>query len=709
MTELILPPGVERPLTAEAKRGAIINETDLPDAVVQEAVQTHFEAHASLLGLASGERASFQTYASQGTLLNRPKFRTPGNVMEEISLARNLAERDDDIRPTMGAMIATAFDSGMQNTHEDEVTVALFDEIASEANLDYVLADMYRELLISSSLTTVSLFIREAIQFQPEGADRQRTRMMNVPLIGVLPAEQVYVLDNDVFRRGTLAYRPTTATEERFLEEYFSPRTSEGRRAEMRRLDPVLTTLVVGMVEIPPEQVLYYAEDREDPPIGNKAFLLNTRMVHRSTFPKGAMKYPRPLLTSNFALLEAKRLLNLMDYALLQGGSNFLIVAKKGTDQVPALPEEVTNLHEVIRSASRTGVIIGDHRLNIEIITPDLKELLNPQKRKLVGRKLAMNMLRVPESGAEDAGAEGMRSENEIVSRVITMDRRLVKRHVENHIYKECVKRNPGDFPKGAAKLWFPKIVLQGTQYFTDYVLKLRDRGDISRQSAVEAGGFSYKAEVQQRKREKANGDDRALTPPVPPMPGGPGGGTMPTLNDNPEGRPRGSGPNNGRPGAQPGRTSIDPAAPRRQLTRNAGETVRAFYEDDLGTYRVGELTYAVLEEYDSTRRIGRLTAFEARAVEQMNAEWPDEIFSSGPVHVVPVNPAYAVALTDLRAVRLVDGISILVGPRTDDGALVARALCFREPYTALDAEEKAVAWGFPMRPVLSDPESVNS
>jgi hypothetical protein len=44
-----------------------------------------------------------------------------------------------------------------------------------------------------------------------------------------------------------------------------------------------------------------------------------------------------------------------MDYALLQGGANFLVVAKKGTDQRPALPEEVANLRETMRRASQDG------------------------------------------------------------------------------------------------------------------------------------------------------------------------------------------------------------------------------------------------------------------------------------------------------------------------------------------------------------------
>jgi hypothetical protein len=113
---------------------------------------------------------------------------------------------------------------------------------------------------------------------------------------------------------------------------------------------------------------------------GQKVYRLNPTMCKRTTMGKGAWSYPRPLLTRNFPLLEAKRLLNVMDFALLQGGTNYIVVAKKGSDQIPALPEEIANLREVVKRASHSGVLIGDHRVSLEVITPDLTELLNPER-----------------------------------------------------------------------------------------------------------------------------------------------------------------------------------------------------------------------------------------------------------------------------------------------------------------------------------------
>ena len=232
-------------------------------------------------------------------------------------------------------MLAIAFGEGMQNVHKDEITVALYNEIAKHAGLDAVFQELYREWLISGGVTTVTPFTREPIQFFPEGADRQRTRDVAVPLIGVLHAEQIRVLGNDMFGTGTLAYRPAVGKQEQWLREFFDRGTTPARKAEMRREDPLLTTMLVEQLSIRDEEPSMI-DQGVDPAIGDELYRLNPRMVKRSTMPKGSWKYPRPPLTANFALLEAKRLLNLMDYALLQGGSNFLVVAKKGSDQRPA-------------------------------------------------------------------------------------------------------------------------------------------------------------------------------------------------------------------------------------------------------------------------------------------------------------------------------------------------------------------------------------
>lgn len=675
MPELILPRGVEL-ATAEAapqQPGGVLidNRTELPDEQVQAAVESYFVENASLVG--ANMANTFQTYAAEGSLLARTKFRTPANVYDEIKLARDLADRDDDVRAVLGMMVATAFSDGMENHHPDEKTVQLFNGLAAHMNLDAVFKRMYREYLIAAQVTTVSLFMRRQSVGIGDGGESET---MVAPLVGVLVSERIRTIGSDLFGNADLAYVPEPRLE-RWLSEYFDEKTTPARKAELRRMDPVSAVMFTGKVTV---------DQREDlTGIGIDAYRLNPRMAHRT---KAACDddTPRPLMTANFALLEAKRLLNLMDFALLQGGMNFIVVAKKGTDERPAQQPEIENLKQVVRTASRTGVIVGDHRLTFEIITPNLDALLSKDKRTLLGRKIAMTLMRLPETSSEHSSSgAATTAELEFISRVITSDRSDLRRHIENFVYDEAAKRNQA-LTSGTPRVWFPKIVLQGTQYFTDYVLKLRDRGDIPRKTAVEAAGFDWEAGVAQRKRELEDGVDDTMAPAAVPF-SSPQAGPQ----DNNSGRPAGSGPDNGRPGAQqgPGRDNVRPL---RTVNRNAGETVRAVLEEEAGqqvTRRVGERTYAILDEYPD-RTIGRVTALER---DTLASRKPSR---SGPLAIIPVNPGYEVG--EVRAVRLAPGLSMLVGERKTDQAIVAKALCFREPeFDLLAAEETALRWGFPI------------
>jgi hypothetical protein len=671
--------------------GVIIdNRTDLPDESVREAVMVHWAEQAALQ---FGQPSSFQLYATnpEGSMLHRSPFRTPSNVIDEIRLARQVVETDDDIAATLGQCLSTAYGNGMQNQHEDERTVMLFNKICGPTatggmNMDRVLKELHREYVIAGQVNTISMYTRTRYNFTPSGGGDSIQAQLATPLVGVIPAENIRVLTNDIFGNGELAYDPTDVALKEWLEEFFGATTSPARKNQMRGENPIMAAIFTGRVEVPwNDQDMFAA--------GKVLYTLNPRMVHRTTMPKGANAYPRPPLTANFALLEAKRLLNIMDYSLLQGGTNYIVVAKQGSDQLPGKQPEIDNLMDQVRSASRTGVLVGDHRLSIDIITPDLGELLNPAKRQLLGRKLSMALLRIPEQVTHDPGSAGAAQELTFIENTITSDRRDVKRHIEGNVYEEVVSRNPSSFSKGAPTLWFPKIILTGIKDFFANVVQARDRGDIPRKWAVEVLGFDYEAGVAQRKREKASGDDDVMTPASVPYssPNGPGG------PPGQPGRPPGSSPDNGRPGGVPG----PGAPPQRALPpglRSVGEDIRSQWsEDERRTMRYGELTVACLEAHPD-HALGRVIDVEREAVASGHT------IQRASVIVIPVNVEYEVG--ELRAFRLAEGLSLIVGQRRDDDALVARALSFREPhYTLQSAEDAALRYGFVTATVHAAPD----
>lgn len=666
---LILPPGAGEFARNREGHAVVFNETGLPDDQIRDGAETFFLEQASVGGIGRAP-STFGVYsANQGSLLARTEYQTPTNVIEEIKLARELAERDDDIGSVMQSMIALAYGDGMENFHEDERTVSIFNAIAGEQNLDRILRDLYREWLISYQINTVSLFTRTAVEYTMAGSENLRSDLLSWPLVGVLPAENIRVLGNDMFGNAELAFVPPDERLREWLDEFFNPETTPARKAEMGRQDRVAAAMFTGVRDISPQDI---TADADLVTTNGRVYTLNPRIVHRTTGPKGAWKYPRPLLTRNFALLEAKRLLNLMDYALLQGGANFIVVAKKGSDQRPAQPAELNNLKEVVQRASRTGVIVGDHRLTFDVITPKLDELLNAEKRRLIGRKLARGLMRLPELD-DESGNEGVRLDAEFIARIIGDDRHMLKRHVERTFYKETTKRNPNRLNRGAPKLWFPRIILQGTQYFNDLVLKLRDRGDIPRKWAVEAGGFDFDAAVQEREREKEQGVDETMMPAAVPF-------------DSPN-----RGPQDNSPGRTPGGT--DPAQPRRVIQRTPGETITAMYSEELDRgVRVGEITHAILEEH-ADYTAGRVSRTERSILEEENPE-PQQRATS---IYVPVNPGHE--CSEYQAVNLRDGLRMIVGDRRSDGAKVAKMIVFRDTdFDEAAAESTCLRWGFPVR-----------
>lgn len=659
----------------------IDNRTGLPDERVREAVRDQWT---EMAGLQFAQPTNFQLYStSQGSMLARNPFRTPRDVIEEIKLARTIADTDDDAGGIVGEMIAIAFGEGVVNQHRDETTLEFFDQIAAPTgmNLEQTLGEMYRELLIAGSVTTVSLFTRKRMQYYPLKSDIPVAAQLQIPNVGVLPAENIRVISNDVLGNGELAYFVEDPILKNWLDAYFSPSTPGQTKAVMAMEEPVAAALFTGRRQMP------YNDG--DPASRNLTlYTLNPRMVHRTTFPKGAGPYPRPLLTRNFSLLEAKRLLNIMDYALLQGGTNYIVVAKKGSDQLPAQQSEVDNLVDQVTHASRSGVMVGDHRLQIEIITPKLDELLNPAKRKLLGRKIKMGLMRQSEEVTGDSGTQGAANEMELTSRVVSYDRRILLRHAQSTFYDETAQRNRSTFSEGAPSIWAPKVVLAGVKDFWSNMLQARDRGDIPRRYVVEGLGYDFDAAVAEREREVASGIDEIMSPASVPF-SAPGMGPQ----DNNPGRPVGTSSNNGRGKDTPGQGK-DPFAPNHVIMRTAGETVKAIVEENEVTY-VGETTAALLEAHEETADFGGYVMSVERDAIDAN-----QTLRSGSSVIVPVNPGMRV--TELAAVKLSEGLKMVVGKRVGDEALVAKALRFAEPaFDLKQASEYALRWGFVARPFV--------
>jgi len=686
-TKLWVPDSARASVVGQSTTVLVDNQTDVPD----EAVLDKLIEQTAMFGFGEGTRYMSFGSLQQGTMMARSKWRPPRDVIEEIILARDYAEKDDDVGGAIGAILAAAYRGKYSNQHEDEQIEHTYEAMSEDIGLLQIMREMHRELLISSQINTVTVFTRRDYEIRPEGVSRVLSRSIAAPMVGVLPAERIRIVGSDIFGEGTLGYQPEGALAQ-WLRAYWGT-TSPAKKREMRIQDPLAATLFIGKLTAP-----WYEEDAMS--AGNNLYALNPEMVHRSTLAKGSWRYPRPLLTRNLPLLEAKRLLNVMDHALLQGGISYILLIRKGEKDRPGTPAEMANLQGLVQRAGRTGVLVGDHRLQIDVVQPNLSEMLNPQKRAMIGRKLSQALLRVPEFGSDDTGA-ATQTFTELAQAVIEDDRNIVIDHLHRHVWTACAKHNARVFGRSDKPLiWAPKVILQGLDQFSQYLLKLYDRGDLPRKYMVNFGGYSYSAVKAQKAREVSNNHDLIFAPPAVPYsaPGQMGQGVNPFQFGNPAGLPTPGGPTPGpqdngagRPGGsrtQPPGSAPDRKRPTRQIKRTPGEAVRAEWsEDEDRVIRIGEITEQVLGEYPNAT-LGRLTSSERTAVEAHQTQ------HVGNVLVIPVNRG--VWMQDYQAVRLAENFSLLVGHRVPDDAVMAAAVCFREPaFSQHEAEDMVVRWGW--------------
>lgn len=526
----------------------IVNETGLPDREIRQVIAERWLDIAEISAFTPGAMGSMSARQSTpANLFVRSSYNSPRNVIEEMELALRLYEEDDAVGRSVDAVAALMF-AGMRNLHEDEDTTFRFNAIAKEINLDLKLRELMTGLLLMGQQYPVKMFSSKVINNFSAGANPR----VIVPNIVQLNPMSVRVVDATDADNPILVQEVDQATHEFLIAiGKGAEGGAGGATAEVKRSDnPVAAQLYT-------EQFIPNDSHRDDPLLSaaQQAWFLNPRMVKRYIMHSNSSqgKYAPLLLKRIFGLAEAKRLLNLLDYTLLNGAVNFLIVVRKGSDAYPAVQEEVDNLQGLVSRAARTGVIVGDHRLDVEIITPQLDSMFSAEKRNLLDKKIEKSIFRMPDFdwGRVEGGGT---PETAIAEQVLASDRLIVKRWIERDIYDETVLRNKGAFTKGAPKIWLPPIMLGGRDLIVDTLLKLRDRGDIPRTWVVTAAGYDADAALADRKRELAQGWDETMTAANVPSTGAnpantgrpnraDGGGTGDTNND-PVNNPQGGGGN---------------------------------------------------------------------------------------------------------------------------------------------------------------------
>jgi hypothetical protein len=204
-------------------------------------------------------------------------------------------------------------------------------------------------------------------------------------------------------------------------------------------------------------------------------------------------------------ILEMKGHLRASDRASLIGNTNFIVVITKGTDRLPAKPAEIANLQEQARVIARMPVLVGDHRLKVEIVSPSLDNTLMPTRWDNLDSRLVFAALRTyaPVIQGGNSSGTGMSEMSMVVAKGLESRRHMIVRTLEKQVFKKILDRNENLDESPDFEFTPKRITLDFDSDVVNAILKLRDRGDISRETALEELDYDQDREVLRRARER--------------------------------------------------------------------------------------------------------------------------------------------------------------------------------------------------------------
>ncbi len=420
-------------------------------------------------------------------IMQRDRYVTPGKVYEQMALAYDSAD-DDIVGQFLDTSEAVAFQKvGFDSADEDEHDI--WNQIGKDLDLDSFVRQAWRELGLVSQYYGVRNFANKTYRVRGE-ADGGRPRRKEFNLVaptglGFLDPTRVVPVALDPFGNYRLAWIASKGDMHLYGE------VKDGLQD-----DEVVQDLFLGSYKPTKKEAADF--EREDIP-ADYLLELNPALVWRHTLTKSTFeRWPRIRMKSVFPLLDLKNQAREMDRAFLLGGINFIVLVTRGTDTMPAKSSDVMETANMVRAQAKSPIIVSDHRIKIEIITPDQKDVLSPTKWDVIDSRIALRLWGgfdvVSQSGADPL------TRARLVARGFSSRRHMMKRDLEKNIvaYTQAINE---DF-ESETKLHFTprRIELDFDATLMQALSDLRDRGDLSRETLL--GEFDFNQATEARRRE---------------------------------------------------------------------------------------------------------------------------------------------------------------------------------------------------------------
>jgi hypothetical protein len=514
----------------------------------------------------------------KANMFNRATYTPPDNPYDEMRSARTAVATDDIVSGVAEVTEGFAF-QGMKWESEKPEDADVFNQMAGDLNMDNVIRKMWREEFTYSSCYVAAVWGRKEYKVRGSSfGEELPLDKLTDPLTGEVTYEEPRdpktnrPMKRKKGPRRKKTYSVYCPTELRVLDptkvvplgtgplgmqsyawcatEYEMDAWEE--LASGRKIDIMMSSFFLGK----------YTPDRDeeralrDLNIDTRRLLVmnpDRVFAHHMTKPDYE-RFPDVRLKSCFALLDLKNQLLAADRATLVGAANYILLVKKGSKEEPAQQREIDNLKENYQFMAKLPVIISDHRLELEIIAPNVDLTLNREKYDTLDARLLGRLLGTLSLSESNNSKDATVGQSYAVARALENRRHMLRRTLERQVARAVVEHPANDkvFEGGEPNLVYtPRHVALGwDQALLQLLHSLRTEREISRETMLEMFGLDQATEAMRLEIEEKEYDDtfRTMVPFSSPQLGG---GAPPGV----------TGPQGGRPvgGGQPSRNTAKP------------------------------------------------------------------------------------------------------------------------------------------------------
>lgn len=463
-------------------------------------------------------------------LFERNEYRTPRDIFSEFRLANKLVMSDDIVSGICELTENLAIQRHKWETVDlDEEDI--WRQISIDLELDQRLKEMWREAFTYSQFYVAMFWGKKTYKVQGKNpktnVSRRKSYTLNVPIsMSLLDPTRVIPVGNLMFNQERLAWIALKGEIETFNKQ----------------TDKILNSMFEGKYTCSQEEKGRFESMGIDTEM---LMLLKKDAVWRFTLPRPAYKrWADVRLKSIFPLADLKSNLRMMDRAHLVGGTNFILVVKKGSDKIPARQQELDNLQRNVRTLARVPVLVGDHRLSVEIVTPQQDNTLLDKKWDTLDSRIGSRLLMSLAIGGDQGRRDDSLTIGRAVARGIEGRRHLLSRALEKNIVDPVMAKNP-ELKERPQHVFTPKhVALDWDANFVNLLIQLRDRGDLSRETVLEEADFNQDVEFRNREYEDEVYDKIFLKPTLVPFTGQGNGSNTGTTPKTAAGNSRGGADN---------------------------------------------------------------------------------------------------------------------------------------------------------------------